>query len=83
MKYLTRFFPLIAFLLNSCVTITSTGSRYHNDKNTTEIKVNKNVETTDTILVSEDFDITPYRAKIEMKDTNFLVSNRERNNLNV
>ncbi|MDR3665719.1 MAG: hypothetical protein P4L35_02640 [Ignavibacteriaceae bacterium] len=81
MKFLTYFLPLILFFLTSCGTITSTGSRYHQDENTHENRIKK-VKAEDTVLVSEEFDITPYRTKIETKDISTQTGNSESSNLN-
>jgi hypothetical protein len=81
MKFLTWFFSLIVFSLTSCGTITSTGSRYHSDKNSNESK-SKEVKTRDTVVVREDFDITPYKTKIEIDDASLQVDTWESSNLN-
>jgi len=81
MKYLTWFFSFIIFSLTSCGTITSTGSRYHTEKNTNENK-SKEVKKSDTVSLKEDFDITPYNTRIEIKDTSLLVNKMESSNLN-
>jgi hypothetical protein len=60
------------FFLSSCGTIISTGTRFHDENNGD----NNSEETTksDTISLIEDFDITPFKTKIEINDT---ISNRE------
>ena len=68
MKYLTSFLCFIVFVLTSCGTITSTGSRFHSEKDTDKDK-SKEVKKSDTVNLKEDFDITPYKSKIEISDT--------------
>ena len=68
MKYLTCFLSLILLSLPSCGTITSTGSRFHSEKNKDENKP-KEIKKDDSVNLKEDFDITPYTTKIEINDT--------------
>jgi len=81
MKYLTWFLSLIVFSLTSCGTITSTGSRFHSEKGLLESKP-KEVNKIDTIYVEEDFDITPYKSKLEINDTSLKVNKKRSSNLN-
>ena len=81
MKHLTWLFYFLIFTLTSCGTITSTGTRYHPEKNTNENK-SKEVKKSDTVSLKEDFDITPYNTRIEIKDTSLLVNKMESSNLN-
>ena len=80
MKYLTWFFSFIVFSLTSCGTITSTGSRFHSEKSTKEDK-SKEVKKSDSDSLKEDFDITPYKTKIEINDTSLQEDKGESNNL--
>jgi hypothetical protein len=68
MKYLTWFLCFIVFVLTSCGPITSTGSRFHSEKDIDKDK-SKEVKKSDTVNLKEDFDITPYKSKIEISDT--------------
>ena|ERR1035437_1600785 len=81
MKYLTLFLSFIVFSLTSCSTITSTGSRFHSEKGTQEDK-SKEVKKSDTVSLKEDFDITPYKTKIEINDTSLQENKRKSSNLN-
>ena len=81
MKYLTWFLSFIVFFLTSCGTITSTGTRFHSEKGILESKT-KEVKKSDTVGLKEDFDITPYKTKIEINDTSLLETKKESNNLN-
>ena len=80
MKYLTWFLSFIVFSLTSCGTITSTGSRFHSEKGILENKP-KEVKKSDTTSLKEDFDITPYKSKIEINDTIPKLNKKESNNL--
>ena len=82
MKYLTCFLFLIVFSLTSCSTITSIGSRFHSEKGILE-SAPKDVEKSDTVSIKEDFDITPYKTKIEINDTSLLVNKRSKSNVDV
>jgi hypothetical protein len=66
MKYLICFLTPIIFFLTSCGTITSTGTRYHNEDSGNENKT-KAIAESDTISMIEDSDITP--TKIEINET--------------
>ena len=81
MKYLTWFLSFIALSLTSCGTITSTGSRFHSEKGILESKP-KEVKKSDTVYVKEDFEITPYKTKIEISDTSLQLNKKGQNNLN-
>jgi hypothetical protein len=80
MKYLTWLFLFIVFFLTSCGTITSTGSRYHSEIGTHEDK-SKKVRMNDTANLKEDFDITPYKTKIEINDTLPQLNKKDNSNL--
>jgi hypothetical protein len=81
MKYLTWFFSILVFSLTSCGTITSTGSRFHSENGTIENK-SKKVKKSDTVSLKEDFDITPYKTKIEINDTIPQVDKKGSSNMN-
>ena len=81
MKYLTWFFSILVFSLTSCGTITSTGSRFHSENGTNENK-SKEVKKSDTVSLKEDFDITPYKTKIEINDTIPQVDKKGSSNMN-
>jgi hypothetical protein len=68
MKYLTWFLCSIVLALTSCGPITSTGSRFHSEKDT-HVDKTREVKTSDTVSFKEDFDITPYKTKIKINDT--------------
>ena len=67
MRFLNWLYILSAFSITACGTLTSTGSRYHSDRSTSENKP-KEVKMRDTVFVKEDFDITPYMTKIDISD---------------
>jgi|ERR1035437_1799982 hypothetical protein len=81
MKYLNWFFSFLVFSLTSCGTITSTGSRFHSENGTNENK-SKEVKKSDTVSLKEDFDITPYKTKIEINDTIPQVDKKGSSNMN-
>jgi hypothetical protein len=81
MRYLTLFLFFIVFFLSSCSTITSTSSRFHSEKSIKEDK-SKEVKKNDSDSLKEDFDITPYRTKIEINDSSLQEDKGESNNLN-
>ena len=81
MKYLTWFLSLLVFSLTSCGTITSTGSRFHNEKSTKEDGSN-DIRKSDTVSFREDFDITTYKTKIEINNTSIPENTKESNKLN-
>jgi hypothetical protein len=76
MKYLIYFFTLITFFLISCGTITSTGTRYHNEESSKENK-SEDIVKSDTTSMTEDVNITPSPTKIEIPDTNSVVNKDE------
>ena len=80
MKYLTWFLCFIVFVLTSCGTITSTGSRFHSEKDIRKDK-SKEVKKSDTVSLKEDFDITPYKSKIQISDTILHLNKTENSNL--
>jgi hypothetical protein len=67
MKYNLFLLLFISIAFYSCGTMTSTGSRFHQtekESNTTLI-----AKETDTLVLKEDFDITPYKTNITINDT--------------
>ena len=66
MKYNFFFLPILIFILYSCGSMTSVGSRFNKlDKVSTE----KSGTKSDTLVLKEDFDITPYKTKININDS--------------
>jgi hypothetical protein len=67
MKYLICFVLITMFFINSCGTIISTGDRFReeNSKHATAPEINKR----DTLSLTEDYDITPFKAKIIINDS--------------
>jgi hypothetical protein len=82
MKYIIWFLSFIVFCLTSCSSITSTGSRFHSEKGILE-STPKEAKKSDTVSLKEDFDITPYKTKIEINDTSRQVSKRGKSDLDV
>jgi hypothetical protein len=81
MRFLNWLYILLAFPLPACGALTSTGSRYHTGRSTSENKP-KEVKIRDTVYVKEDFDITPYMTKIEINDNIPEGKNAGKNNVN-
>jgi hypothetical protein len=82
MKYITWLLSFIVFSLISCSTITSTGSRFRTEKGILE-SAPKEVKKSDTVSLKEDFDITPYKTKIEINDTNLEVNQKGKSKLDI
>jgi hypothetical protein len=82
MNHLNLFFIFIVFSLTSCGTITSTGTRYHHDKNSDEGK-EKEVKKADTVIVKGDLETAHNMPGLETVDTSQQVNDETSSNLDV
>ena len=67
MRYIFFFSALLTALLYSCGSMTSVGTRYHqSERGTSEIS---GIKISDSLVLNEDFDITHYKANINITDS--------------
>jgi hypothetical protein len=68
MRHLTYIISIIMFFITSCGTIVSTGSRFEG-KNKTDNNNSSVIKKSDTLSLNEDFDITPFKTRIDLIDS--------------
>jgi len=67
MKYISFFLLFTIITLYSCGSMTSVDSRFHQTKK--ESAETSEIKYSDTLVLKEDFDISPYKANISINDS--------------